>query len=216
MEGNKTLPSIMTSIQLAPREWLLRNWRASLDSPFLSHPLNYVSGVYWKSLGKREAWEIQQMLIFEIYFILPMVFNLVFIMKLYYLQMRLHSRMYLWVTLFILGFCFCFCVFETGFSVSGYSGTHSTDQAGLGLRSPASSSYMLGLKACTTTTWLQVWFLLLLFVWFWFFDTGFLCVALAILELALTCFYCHYFKNHLNWIWTVSYIGSLTSGKNIY
>jgi hypothetical protein len=38
------------------------------------------------------------------------------------------------------------------FSETGFSGTHSVDQAGPELRnSPASASQVLGLKACTTT-----------------------------------------------------------------
>jgi hypothetical protein len=36
----------------------------------------------------------------------------------------------------------------------GCPGTHSVDQAGLELRNPpASASQVLGLKACSTTTW---------------------------------------------------------------
>jgi hypothetical protein len=42
----------------------------------------------------------------------------------------------------------------------GCPGTHSVDQAGLELRNPpAFASQALGLKACTTTAWLQIYFL---------------------------------------------------------
>jgi hypothetical protein len=41
----------------------------------------------------------------------------------------------------------------------GCAGTHFVDQAGLELRNlPASASPVLGLKACTTTAWLDVVF----------------------------------------------------------
>jgi hypothetical protein len=41
----------------------------------------------------------------------------------------------------------------------GCSGIHFVDQAGLKLRNPpASASQVLGLKACTTTTWQIIWF----------------------------------------------------------
>jgi hypothetical protein len=57
----------------------------------------------------------------------------------------------------------------------GCPGTHFVDQAGLELRNPpASASQVLGLKACATTARL-----------FCFFETGFLCVDLAVLELTL-------------------------------
>jgi hypothetical protein len=53
--------------------------------------------------------------------------------------------------------CVCVCVFSpdrVSLCILGCSGTHSIDQAGLDLRdSPASASPVLGLKACTTTTW---------------------------------------------------------------
>jgi hypothetical protein len=54
-------------------------------------------------------------------------------------------------------FCFvlfCFVLFQNRVSLYslGCPGTHSVDQAGLKLRnSPASTSRVLGLKACTTT-----------------------------------------------------------------
>jgi hypothetical protein len=55
----------------------------------------------------------------------------------------------------------------------GCPGTHFVDQAGLELRNlPAYASQVLGLKACTT---MQTFF----------FKRGFLCVALAVLELTL-------------------------------
>jgi hypothetical protein len=58
----------------------------------------------------------------------------------------------------------------------GCLGTHSGDQAGLELRNlPASASQVLGLKVFTTMPSLLL--LLLLF------ETRFLCVALAVLEL---------------------------------
>ena len=44
----------------------------------------------------------------------------------------------------------------------GYPGTHSVDHAGLELRNlPASTSQVLGLKACTTTAQLKNLFLIL-------------------------------------------------------
>jgi hypothetical protein len=76
-------------------------------------------------------------------------------------------------------FCFVFVVvFQDRVSlyIPGCPGTHFVDQAGLKLRNmPASASQVLGLKACATTPGL-----LLLF-----FQTGFLCVTLAVLELTL-------------------------------
>jgi hypothetical protein len=45
----------------------------------------------------------------------------------------------------------------------GFFGTHFVDQAGLKLRNPpASASQVLGLKACTTSTWLRGSFLSLI------------------------------------------------------
>jgi hypothetical protein len=63
----------------------------------------------------------------------------------------------------LLGFILFYLFIYFGFFVSlcnpGCSGTHSVDQAGLKLRNPpASASQVLGLKACATTTWLQVLF----------------------------------------------------------
>jgi hypothetical protein len=58
----------------------------------------------------------------------------------------------------ILFVCFLFCfVFPDRDSLysPGCPGTHFVDQAGLKLRNPpASASQVLGLKACTTTSWL--------------------------------------------------------------
>jgi hypothetical protein len=50
-------------------------------------------------------------------------------------------------------YLFIYLFFETGFLYSpGCPGTHFVDQAGLELRNlPASTSRVLGLKACTTT-----------------------------------------------------------------
>jgi hypothetical protein len=43
---------------------------------------------------------------------------------------------------------------------AGYPGTHSVDQTGLKFRDlPASASWVLGLKAYTTTAWLSIWIL---------------------------------------------------------
>ena len=69
----------------------------------------------------------------------------------------------------------------------GCPGIHFVDQAGLELRNPpASASQVLGLKACATTARLFFFFVLFCFVLFCFvFETGFLCVALAVLELTL-------------------------------
>jgi hypothetical protein len=66
-------------------------------------------------------------------------------------------------------------------------GTHSVDQAGLELRNPpASASQVLGLKACTTTARLcSLISFVLFFLFFVFFETGFLCVALAVLAITL-------------------------------
>ena len=93
----------------------------------------------------------------------------------------------------------------------GCPGTHSIDQAGLELRNlPASASRVLELKACATMPglagrfqpltylfihvfiyscmyvciYLFMYVCMYLFI-FWFFETGFLCIALAVLELTL-------------------------------
>ena len=53
-------------------------------------------------------------------------------------------------------FGFGFLVFGDKVSLCspGYPGTYSVEQAGLELRDPrASASQVLGLKACTTTSW---------------------------------------------------------------
>jgi hypothetical protein len=57
-------------------------------------------------------------------------------------------------------FFFCFVLFFVSFDTGFFCiaprcpGTHFVDQAGLELRNPpASASQVLGLKACTTTTW---------------------------------------------------------------
>jgi hypothetical protein len=60
---------------------------------------------------------------------------------------------------FFVLFCFFVCLFvfwlfrdRVSLYSTGCPGTHSVDQAGLELRNlPASSSQVLGLKACTTT-----------------------------------------------------------------
>jgi hypothetical protein len=57
---------------------------------------------------------------------------------------------------FVLFVCLFVFVFQDRVSLHspGCPGTQSIDQAGLKLRnSPASSSQVLGLKACTTTAW---------------------------------------------------------------
>ena len=74
-------------------------------------------------------------------------------------------------------------IFETGFLCIDLAVLELTvDQAGLKLRNPpASASQVLGLKACTTTTRHFTLFI----VCVWVFETGFLCVALAVLELTL-------------------------------
>jgi hypothetical protein len=56
--------------------------------------------------------------------------------------------------LFFLFLFVLFCFFQDRVSLCspGYPGTHSVDQVGLKLRNlPASTSQVLGLKACTTT-----------------------------------------------------------------
>jgi hypothetical protein len=63
---------------------------------------------------------------------------------------------FLYVCLFVFGFCLFVCLFVFQDRVSLYSsgcpGTHFVDQAGLELRNPpASASQVLGLKACATT-----------------------------------------------------------------
>jgi hypothetical protein len=69
-----------------------------------------------------------------------------------------------------------------GFSLcsSGYSGTHSVDQAGP--KNQRSTCFFLRSfrnKMCTTI--LGFYFILFIYL----FETGFLCVALAVLELTL-------------------------------
>ena len=66
----------------------------------------------------------------------------------------------------------------------------NVDQAGLELRNlpaSASASQVLGLKACATTAWLRsiIFFVCLFCFCFCFFETGFLYIALAVLELTL-------------------------------
>jgi hypothetical protein len=87
-------------------------------------------------------------------------------------------------------FFFLFLVFPGRVSLysPGCPGTHFVDQAGLELRNPsASASQVLGLKACVTTArhMLFVFVLFFWFFWVWFFETGFLYIALAVLELTL-------------------------------
>jgi hypothetical protein len=67
------------------------------------------------------------------------------------------------VFLFVFGVFVCLfvCLFVFRDRVSLYSpgcpGTHFVDQAGLELRNPlGSASQVLGLKACTTTVWLNM------------------------------------------------------------
>jgi hypothetical protein len=62
-------------------------------------------------------------------------------------------------------FCFGFWFSETRFLCVALAVLELTlDQAGLKLRnSPASASQVLGLKACTTTTWLFAWFCFFVF-----------------------------------------------------
>jgi hypothetical protein len=71
--------------------------------------------------------------------------------------------------IFVFVFSFYFClfvcllVFQDSVSLCspGCPGTHSIDQAGLELRNPcASASQVLGLKACSTTTWQYFLFLI--------------------------------------------------------
>jgi hypothetical protein len=60
------------------------------------------------------------------------------------------------ILFFFFFFFFLVLVFRDRVSLCsrGCPGTHSVDQAGLELRNPpASASWMLGLKACTTTAW---------------------------------------------------------------
>ena len=68
-----------------------------------------------------------------------------------------HSKYIQKVSLQYILFC-CVLVFQDRVSLysPGCPGNHFVDQAGRELRSlPASSSQVLGLKACTTTVWLQ-------------------------------------------------------------
>jgi hypothetical protein len=70
-------------------------------------------------------------------------------------------------------------LFSEGRSLSlsnlGWSRTHYVNQIGLKLRGPpAASSGVLGVKLCAAAHGI-----------FFFFETGFLCVALAVLELTL-------------------------------
>ena len=52
----------------------------------------------------------------------------------------------------LFGFCFCFFQDRVSLCSHGCPGTHSVDQAGFKLRNPpASASWVLELKACTTT-----------------------------------------------------------------
>jgi hypothetical protein len=68
----------------------------------------------------------------------------------------------------------------------GCPGTHFVDQAGLELRNPpASASGVLRLKACATTPGSLLASFFSFFFFFVFSETGFLCVALALLELTL-------------------------------
>jgi hypothetical protein len=81
---------------------------------------------------------------------------------------------------------FCFFVFRDRVSLCspGCPGTHIVDQADLELRNPpASASRVLGLKACATTARLRILIFKGSFLFCFFFETGFLCVALAVLEL---------------------------------
>jgi hypothetical protein len=100
--------------------------------------------------------------------------------------------------LFACLFLFCLVwfglVFQDRISLCspGCPGTHFVDQAGLKLRNlPASASQVLGLKACTTIAQQPCQLFYCLFVClvclflFLFFETGFLCIALAVLELTL-------------------------------
>jgi hypothetical protein len=54
---------------------------------------------------------------------------------------------------------FCFFRDRVSLCSPGCPGTHSVDQAGLERRNPpASTSQVLGLKACATTAWLNLYF----------------------------------------------------------
>ena len=57
-----------------------------------------------------------------------------------------------------LGLVFWFFGDRVSLCSPGCPGTHSVDQAGLELKNlPASTSQVLGLKACATTTWQSNW-----------------------------------------------------------
>jgi hypothetical protein len=69
-----------------------------------------------------------------------------------------------WGNLLFVCFVFCLFVWLVGFDfrdrvslyIPGCPGTHFVEQAGLELRNlPASTSRVLGLKACATITWLS-------------------------------------------------------------
>jgi hypothetical protein len=72
-----------------------------------------------------------------------------------------HPKLKLWVFCFLFIFVFVFVLQDrVSLCSPGCPGTHFVDQAGLELRDPpASASQVLGLKVCTTTTRLKLWFL---------------------------------------------------------
>jgi hypothetical protein len=91
--------------------------------------------------------------------------------------------------------CLFFIFVTVSLCSPGYPRTHSVDQACLKLRNlPASAFQVLELMVCTTTIpasergfvlFCFVLFCFVLFCFVLFFETGFLCIALAVLELTL-------------------------------
>ena len=106
---------------------------------------------------------------------------------------RLHvgeSQMLFWCSLVSIGECvtlgteqcspvFPLLVFRDRVSLysRGCPGTHSVDQAGLELRNPPASAFqVLGLKAYTTTAWLNIHLYLFIFVCMYVYMYVYVCV----------------------------------------
>jgi hypothetical protein len=67
--------------------------------------------------------------------------------------------LYFFILIFIYSFLLMLLFFQDRVSLCSPPGTHSVDQAGFKLRNlPASASQVLGLKVCTTTAQLILFF----------------------------------------------------------
>jgi hypothetical protein len=91
-----------------------------------------------------------------------------------YIYIYIYIHIYYIFVLFFSFLFFCFSQDRVSLCSPGCPGTHFVDQAGLELRNPPASAFqVLGLKECVTMPGFVL-----------FFETGFLCEDLVVLELS--------------------------------